>query len=332
MGAGSTDCFEIGGKTLVGAIRHKSCQDVGLEEIIRAVGRFERDVAFGQLARGFYVGVHLVVKAAFEFGALPRELLRVGRDVLETRGGCGDRLKVFHPGGAAKFSAARPRASYASCLLTRSDLLHLNAHVEGIGKHLDELAEVHAPVGDVIENRLIAVALILHIADFHFEFQLVGNLAGANHRVVLAGLRFMVFLHIHRPRLAIDTLDFSAGLHVDFLHLQRHELPRERYSADVVAGRCLNGHDVALNERQVVVVAIIALARVLKLHLHEVSSLGVAGHVRKIVERVELTVGTPAAFGANALQAASAPKGIVGAQRGKVFRRLLFLCIFDWIF
>ena len=117
----------------------------------------------------------------------------------------------------------------------------------------------------------------------------------------------MVFLHIHRPRLAIDALDFSAGLHVDFLHLQRHELPREGHSANVVAGRCLNGNDVALDERQMIVVAIIALARVLKLHLHEVGCLGVAGHIGKIVERVKLTVGTPAAFGANALQAASAP-------------------------
>ena len=41
--------------------------------------------------------------------------------------------------------------------------------MEGLGKHLDELAEVHSLVGYVVEYRLVAVALILHIAYLHLQ-------------------------------------------------------------------------------------------------------------------------------------------------------------------
>ena len=41
--------------------------------------------------------------------------------------------------------------------------------MEGIGKNLDELAEVHTFVSDVIEDSLVAVSLIFYITYFHLQ-------------------------------------------------------------------------------------------------------------------------------------------------------------------
>lgn len=53
--------------------------------------------------------------------------------------------------------------------LTGTNLLHLDAHVEGISKHLDELTEVNSLIGDIIEYSLVAITLILYVSDFHFQ-------------------------------------------------------------------------------------------------------------------------------------------------------------------
>ena len=54
-------------------------------------------------------------------------------------------------------------------LLAGADLLHLDADVEPLGEDLDQLAEIDALVGDVVEDSLDLVALVLHVADLHIE-------------------------------------------------------------------------------------------------------------------------------------------------------------------
>ncbi len=119
----------------------------------------------------FHVTVHFVVEAAFQFGALAGKLLRIQGYVLETRRAGRYRYEGGHPGGAAEFASARTDATDASCFLAGAYLFHLDAYVEGVGKNLDELAEVHTLVGDVIEDGLVAVALIFHVAHLHVEVE-----------------------------------------------------------------------------------------------------------------------------------------------------------------
>ena len=168
--------------------------------------------------------------------------------------------------------------------------IHLYPYVEGCCQVLDELAEVHSLVGDIVEDGLVAVALILHVAYLHLQSQPLGYLPALNHRVVFACLGLMIFLHVHLSSVAIDAPDVVGRFQVGLLHLQLHEPSGERDDPNVVSGVCFHGHDVALAELQVVHIVVVTFACVLELHLHEVGRLVVSRHVGKVVVGIELTV------------------------------------------
>ena len=265
--------------------------------VIRAVDRLEGHVAFGQTLVRLVVGVEFVVQTAFEFTALPGEFLRIGRNVLLTSGTSRHGLEVFHPSRAAEFAAARPDAADASGFLSRTDLAHLDAHVEGVGQHANEFAEVHTRVGNVVENRFVAVALIFDVADFHIQFERFGNLSALDHRIVLTTAGFVPFFDVRGACFSIHAFDFSCVFGLCLFHLQGHKRAGERYGADVVAGRGFDGHHVAFLQVKVIVVAEITLAGVLKLHFHEIGELVVAGNVAIVVVSVKLMFGAPASAG-----------------------------------
>ncbi len=296
------DGHEVDRHATVGAVGDESGERVGFEEVVGGVGGLELYVALRKGFGGFHVDVHLVVEAALEFGALSGKLLRVGRDVLETCGGCAYGTEVFHPCGAAEFASARAYSANASGFLARADLLHFYAHVERVGKHFDEFAEVNACVGYVVEDGFVAVALVLHVADFHLQLKVLGYLSGANHGVVLACLGFFVFFHVAGACLAVYALYFGALLEVGLLHLQQHEFSSEGHNAYVVSRLCFHGYGVAFGEVDVVVVAVESLSGVFKLHFHVVCHVVVAGHVGEVVERVELVVGASASAGCYAAE------------------------------
>ena len=305
MGAGCGDGDEIGGQAAVGAVGDEAGQNVGFEQVVGGIGRFERKVAGRQAPAGFDVGIHLIVETALELGALSCQFLRVGRYVLQAGRGGGHGVEVFHPGGAAQFTSAGADTADASGFLAGTDLFHLDADAEGFGQHLDELTEVDAGIGNVIKDGFVAVALIFHVADFHIQIEFLGYLAGTYHGVLFQRFGFLVLLDVSGACLAVDALDFCAGFEAGLAHLQRHELAREGNHADVVTGRGFNGHDVSLDQGQVVFVAEITFAGVLELHLDKFAGLGIAGDVCQIVVGVELPVLAAAALRTEAAQAGS---------------------------
>ena len=258
--------------------------------MVFAVLRLQHHVARRQLAVGFYVFVDLIVQAALQLGAHAGQLLRVERDVLNACGIGRNAGEVFHPRGAAQLAAAGPRAANAPRLLACADLLHLDAHVERVGQHLDELAKVHPLVGNIVEDGLVAVALILHIAYFHLQSQVFGDLPALYHRAVFTAFGLFVFLHIHGLGHAVDAANFVGRLQVGFLDLQPYQPPREGHHADVVSRIRLHGHHVALFQVEVVHIVIVSLACILELHLHQIGRVCVAGHVGQPVVGVELPV------------------------------------------
>lgn len=70
-------CHKVGGKPFVGAVSDLVGQGVGFEIIIRTVFCFELYFSAWQLLYGFDVGVSFVVQAAFQFGALSSQFLRI---------------------------------------------------------------------------------------------------------------------------------------------------------------------------------------------------------------------------------------------------------------
>ena len=134
-----------------------------------AISSLQNSILWRHLAACFYIVVYLIVETTFQLGAHTCQLLRVERDVLIACGIGADAHKVLHPCSAAEFATTRTGTTDAACFLTGTNLLHLDAHVEGISKHLDELTEVNSLIGDIIEYSLVAITLILYVSDFHFQ-------------------------------------------------------------------------------------------------------------------------------------------------------------------
>ena len=162
--------------------------------------------------------------------------------------------------------------------------------MEGGGQILDELAEVHTLVGDVVEDGLVAVSLILHVADFHLQSEVLGNLSALYHRAVLAPFGLLVFLHIRILGDSVDALDVVGTFQVCLFHLQFHQSPSECHHADVVSRTGFHGHPVAFFQVEFIVVVVIPFSRILELHFHKVGVVGIARHVVQPVVGVQLVV------------------------------------------
>ena len=174
------------------------------------------------------------------------KLLRIQREVLATRCRCGYRLEIGDIVRTAKFSSADTESADESGFLARSDLFHFDTDTEFLGEHLDELSEVDTSIRDIIENCLGAVALELHITDFHVKTKFHGNLAGANHRFLLARDGFLPFFNIQRLRLPVDFLEFRiCRVNAFAFHLPSDYRAFQGHDSQVVAALCFDDHKVA---------------------------------------------------------------------------------------
>ena len=221
--------------------------------------------------------VNLIVQAALQLRTLASQFLRVEGNVLKTGGAGRYTYKVCHPCGAAQLTAARTDSADASSFLTCTNLLHLYPHSEALGKHFDQLAEIHAFVGDVVEDGFVAVALIFHIANLHLKSQVLGYLAGFYHGLMLVGFRLTVFVHVHVAGFAVDALELHIGFQIGFFHLEWNQAASHRHCSDVMSRVGFHSHDVAFHQVQVVAVQIVTFAGWLELHFHHLAGVVVVG-------------------------------------------------------
>ncbi len=320
---------QIGQRILGRRESHRPGQHVGLDEEPLAVDGLQRLPQPRERLAGIDVGVVLVHHAALELGTLPGQLLRVERDVLRPGGPGGDARKIGNPRRTAQLAAAGPDAADAPRLLPGTDLLHLDADMEPLGEDLDELAEIDALVGDVIEDGLDFVALVLDVADFHVEPHVGSNLTRENHRLVLQGDGLLPPLDVVGLGLAIDFLVLAVvRSEARAAHLPGHHVARERDDAYVVARRSLDRHDVALFEGKVVDVLVERTARILEPDLEDIGR-HVVGILLQPIGLVQLE--TPAARLCLGLVALVA-KGAAAADFGLELAGMLFFGIHGTIF
>ena len=181
-----------------------------------------------------------------------------------------------------------------------ANLLHFDAYAEHLGQYLDELAEIDTFVGNIVEDCLVSITLILHVANLHLQLQVQCNLSGPYHGAMFAAFGLFILLHIYRFGFAVDAFDIGLRFQVCFLQLDGHQAAGQRYHADVMTRRGLHGHDVALLQRQMVTVVIVPFTGVFKLHLHQVGLLVVARDVGQPVVGIQLVILSAAAFAAEA--------------------------------
>ena len=165
--------------------------------------------------------------------------------------------------------------------------------MEGGCKVFDQLAEVHTLVSNIVENSLVAVALIFHITNLHLQTEPQGYLTTLNHRGMLTALGLMILLHIHRTGNAVDTLDIVGTLEVSLLELQLHQSARQCNHTDVVSWVGFYSHDIAFLQFEVVHIMIIALTGMLELNLNQIGGIDITWNISQPVVGVQLFVLSP---------------------------------------
>ena len=204
------------------------------------------------------VAVALVLEAAHEPAADPRDLRRIQREILLLRHADGHRLEVPEERRAAERPAAAADAAHELRLVAHADLPQLDARAEHGREILDELAEIDAAIGREIEHDLVHVERVLDIDELHRELVLRNLLLADRERLFRAHLVVFDFLHVLRRRDAVNDLQRRRDFAVRDLARADDSL------AALDAARRLDDDLVALLDVEAAGAEIINLARFLK--------------------------------------------------------------------
>ena len=267
---------------------HRAGQDVVLDPEPLAVDGLQRLTQTREGLACLGIDVVLVHHTALELRTLTGQLLGVEREILRAGSTRRDTREGGHPRSAAQLTTTGTQTTDAPCLLTGTNLLHLDADVETLGKDLDQLTEIDTLVGDVVEDGLDFVALILHVANLHIEPHIGGNLARKNHCLVLQGDGLLPTLDVVGLGLAVDLAELAVlGVEARAAHLFEDHVARERDDAYVVARSRLDGDDVATLKLQIIDVLVESSAGILEADLEDVA-LAVLGVALEPILLVEL--------------------------------------------
>lgn len=93
----SIDGYQIGCHLFRRRIGELPFENIGLEMVESTLLCLQRNLPRRQALETLDVGIDLEIEAAFQFGALPRQLLRIERNILITGGTGGNRHEITNP-------------------------------------------------------------------------------------------------------------------------------------------------------------------------------------------------------------------------------------------
>lgn len=172
--------------------------------------------------------------------------------------------------------------------MAQTDLTHLDAYLKLLGQLLDQVTEIHAVIGRVVERCFGAVSLELYVREFHAKSCLLDDLAGTVHGGSFLLLHFAQFLQITLIGDAVDGADLLVVVYLFLEHLQAYEFTFQRYGADVMPVRYVYYHWVAGGQVESVYVAEEIFASSLESYFYDVELLkrGWYFHIAEPVEHV----------------------------------------------
>src|SRR5262249_13570665 len=95
-------------------------------------------------------------------------------------------VKLAEPRRAAELAAAWPERADELGLVTRADLLHLDAHAQLLRDLSHQIAKIHAVFGEEVDGGFAAVETILHLNELHRKAAGANQLAQCVVRLALA--------------------------------------------------------------------------------------------------------------------------------------------------
>ena len=223
-----------------------------------------------KLCHRLLVLVQLEIEAALELAALARQLLRVERELLVARRTRRHTAEVRQPGGATELAAAYADAPDPRGLLPCPDLPHLHPDLEGPGERLDQLPEIDALLGRVVERALGAIPLILHVSEFHLELVVGDDAPGPGEGILFPVAHLLPGVDVLHLRLADDLLDFVGVLDALALHLCPDELAGQRNNTQVFTGVGIDDRHIPGLHPAALANAVISFPVALEPHFHDV--------------------------------------------------------------
>src|SRR5690606_11704577 len=157
--------------------------------------------------------------------------------------------------------------------LAVSDLAHFYPDTKGLGHVLDELTEIDTFLCRIVKCGLGAIALKLHIGDFHLQVEQYGDFAGSFFYFLFPIPTFLPNIDILLGCLSVYFR--KIGVFKIFLfsfHLDPYQLSRKRYHANVVSRLCLCGNNIPYGKGKISIVSKKFLSTILKPDFHTVKS------------------------------------------------------------
>jgi hypothetical protein len=170
--------------TFVGE-EHNTLKNIGLEMRCRTLWQSQSRVDRREVTKRFNILIQLKVEAAFQLATLPCQFRWVERQLLIARCTGAYCAKIGKPAGTAKLTATAANTAQAAGFVAITDLAHVNAYTKFFRIPFYQLAEVNPVVGCIEEGGLGFIALILHVAQLHFQSQIVRDGACTHHRILL---------------------------------------------------------------------------------------------------------------------------------------------------
>ena len=173
-------------------------QQVDVRDRAAAVGRIDEGFRLRAGAQQVLVCLLLVVQAAHQPSAGTRDFGGVKTEILRLCHFDRDGLEVVQKFTAAERATADAQAADHLCLVAHADLPQLDPCAENGGKALDQLAEIHAPVGGKEEEDLAAVKGVFRRNELHIQSAVVdllqADLVGVLFLLTVFGVDFLILL------------------------------------------------------------------------------------------------------------------------------------------
>jgi hypothetical protein len=172
------------GVAVVEADKDELGQDLRVDDGAVAFGGADAGLLAGEALGEFFVGLVFVAEAAHEPAAAAADLEGIERGLLHLGGLHGDGLQDLEEVLAAAVLAAAFVVGGEACFVAGADLAELDAGAELGREGADEVAEVDAVFGEVVEGEAFAAQEGLGVDDLHREGVGLGDLAGAHLELV----------------------------------------------------------------------------------------------------------------------------------------------------